>query len=297
MQINRNLKWALVLSGGGSKGIAHVGVLQALAEMGAPQPSLIVGTSMGAIVGGLYAAGMSAEELLRFTLERFDISEYLDSFVFKMNGPVGKVLQTGQILGSLTTKRGIDSGKRLLKLFEDLTENKTFADTRIPFRCNAVDLMSGKEVVFDSGPLARAIRASMSFPAFFEPLIDDGRCLVDGGLIDNMPTRIAREAGFKRILAIDVYRFRNFPLSVLNTGSQIVYRSLELAIHQMDRKSGKGATLTIHAGDDTSAFNFFKKKELIEVGKRAVWDNKRRLSAFFSSSLGSGLALRRMKNE
>ncbi|MDR2419624.1 MAG: patatin-like phospholipase family protein [Treponema sp.] len=297
MQINKNLKWALVLSGGGAKGIAHIGVLKALAEMGAPQPSLIVGTSMGAIVGGLYATGMSIEELLHFTLERFDIAEYLDSFVFKMNGPVGKVLQTGQILGSFTTKRGIDSGRQLLKLFEGMTENKTFADTRIPFRCNAVDLLSGKEVVFDSGPLARAMRASMSFPVFFEPLIDDGCCFVDGGLIDNMPTHIAREAGFRRILAVDVYCFKGLPLSVLNTGSQIVYRSLEMAIHQMGQKSSKYATLTLYAGDDTSAFNFFRKKELIVVGERAVQDNKRRLTAFFSTGITAQLALRQMKNE
>ncbi|MDR0630206.1 MAG: patatin-like phospholipase family protein [Treponema sp.] len=166
---NGKLKWALVLSGGGAKGLAHVGILKALADRGFPEPSLVVGTSMGAIVGGLYACGISPAELIRFMLEKFDITTYLDSFVFKLNGPVGKVFQTGQMLGNFATRRGVDSGQGLLKLFEELTQGKTFAETKIPFRCNAVDLVSGKELVFSSGSVARAIRASMSFPAFFNP--------------------------------------------------------------------------------------------------------------------------------
>ena len=202
MKIKKNLKWALVLAGGGSRGIAHVGVLNALQEMGFPEPSLVAGTSMGAIVGGLYACGMSPGAMKQFFISEFDIARYLDSFAFKISGILGKVFQTGQILGNAITRTGIDSGHLVLNLLEKLSGGKTFAETRIPFRCNAVDLVSGKEVVFSSGSVARAIRASMAFPGVFEPLMEGGRCLVDGGLVDNMPVRIAREEGFRRLLAL-----------------------------------------------------------------------------------------------
>jgi NTE family protein len=238
---------------------------------------------------------MSVTELASFVIEKFDIGELLESFVFKMNGPVGKVLQTGQMLGNFATKRGIDSGKRLEKLFEQMTSGKTFAETRIPFRCNALDLVSGKEIVFSSGAVAHAIRASMSFPAFFEPLTENGQCLVDGGLSDNMPVYIAREAGFKHILAIDVHNFKKLPVSALKNASQIVYRSFELAVHLMDKESGRKAALTIYASDETSVFNFYRKKELIKVGERAVRDNKQQLAAFFGAGFRAALTLRRFK--
>ncbi|MDR2797143.1 MAG: patatin-like phospholipase family protein [Treponema sp.] len=283
----RKLKWALVLSGGGAKGLAHVGILKAFADRGFPEPSLVVGTSMGAIVGGLYACGISPAELTRFVLEEFDITAYLDSFVFKLNGPVGKVFQTGQMLGNFATRRGVDSGQGILKLFEVLTQGKTFAETKIPFRCNAVDLVSGKELVFSSGSVARAIRASMSFPAFFEPLVEEkeglvSQCLVDGGLADNMPVYIARDVGFRRVLAVDVYHFKTVLASDLKTGPHIVYRAIEVAINTMERKRSAPADLTLYTADQASPFNFFRKKELIEVGEQAVREREPQIQAFFS---------------
>lgn len=278
----------MVLSGGGAKGLAHLGILKALAERGFPEPSLVVGTSMGAIVGGLYACGISPLELIQFVQEKFDITAYLDSFVFKLNGPVGKFFQTGQMLGNFTTRRGVDSGQGILKLLEELTQGKTFAETKIPFRCNAVDLVSGKELVLSSGSLARAMRASMSFPAFFEPLIleEEGevsRCLVDGGLADNMPVHIAREEGFKRVLAVDVCDFKPVPVSTLQTGPRIVYRSIEVALQVMGRKQGSLADLTLYAADQASPFNFFRKKELIELGELVVKEQEPQIQGFFSS--------------
>ncbi|MDR3341774.1 MAG: patatin-like phospholipase family protein [Treponema sp.] len=289
MRINKHLKWALVLSGGGAKGLTHVGVLNALSAMGVPEPSLIVGTSMGAIVGGLYACGMRLSELIRFTLEEFDISAYLDSFVFKLNGPVGKVFQTGQILGSLATKPGIDSGQQLLKLFETFTEGKTFGETKIPFRCNAVDLLTGDEVVFginaDTGSVAQAMRASMSFPGVFEPFIEGERRLADGGLADNMPVAIARNEGFKRVLAVDVGAFHRISVSELKNGSQVVFRSLEAALYLMRQKRASKADLTLHAGSGVSAFDFTHKQELIALGERAVRESEEAVRAFFSAGL------------
>jgi NTE family protein len=292
MKNYKKLKWALVLSGGGAKGLAHVGVLKALSEMNVPEPSLVVGTSMGAIIGGLYACGMTTEALKRFAIEEFDIANYLDSFAFKINGPVGRVFQTGQIVGNLATKPGIDSGQRLLQLFEKLSEGKTFEQTRIPFRCNAVDLITGEEVALSSGSVARAMRASMSFPFFFEPFLDESRCLVDGGLSDNMPVYIPRNEGFKRVLAVDVVAFHAMPFSAFKTGPQLIYRFMETAMHIMSQKNQFKADLTLYAADTASPFNFARKKEFIELGERAVRNSAGELEAFFDRDIRSAAALK-----
>jgi NTE family protein len=293
MRIKKNLKWALVLAGGGARGIAHVGVLKALLEMGVPEPSLVVGTSMGAIIGGLYACGMSPGELSRFLIHEFDINEYLDSFVFKISGAVGKLFQTGQILGNAITRPGIDSGQQVLKLLEVLSGGKTFAETRIPFRCNAADLISGKEVVFSSGSVAQAIRGSMSFPGFFEPHWMGNFCLADGGLCDNMPVRIARNEGFRRVLAVDVDLFRPVPSSDLKTFSQIVYRSIEVMLDVMEKKRRSRATLTLHAANGAFPFDFSRKRELIELGEQAVRECEDAVLPFFCGGMAAYAARKR----
>jgi NTE family protein len=295
MRIKKDLKWALVLSGGGSRGIAHVGVLNALLEMGVPAPSLVVGTSMGAIIGGLYASGMRPGALSQFIIKEFDITEYLDSFAFKISGAMGKLIQTGQILGNVATRPGIDSGNRVLKLLEDLSRGKTFAETLIPFRCNAMDLVNGREVVFSSGPIARAIRASMSFPGFFEPLWDGDHCLVDGGLCDNMPIHIARNEGFTRILAVDVGLFQPASPAELKTFSKIVYRSIEGMLNMAEKKRRPGETLILHAANGVIPFDFSRKQELVLLGERAVQESKKALLPFFSGGLAAYAARKRRR--
>lgn len=275
--------WALVLSGGGAKGLAHIGVLKALEAMGAPRPGLIVGTSMGAIVGGCYACGMSAAELERFVLDDFDIRHYLDGFAFQLpGGPVSRILQTGQALGNLATKPGMDSGKKILDQLEKMCGGARFEGTRIPFRCNAVDLITGEETVFSAGSVALAIRASMAFPGFFEPVDRDGKLLVDGGLADNMPVRIAREAGFKRVLAVDVWTFRRTEPSALKNGPAVIYRAFEIAAARSDRQSADDrATFAIKADDGASPFDFARAKRLIRLGERAAEEHHAELETFF----------------
>jgi len=278
--MRRRHKWALVLSGGGARGLAHIGVLKEFEKAGFPRPDLIVGTSMGAIVGGLYACGMTAAELEHFVCDNFNINDYLDSFAFRITGPVGKVIQTGQALASLASRPGIDTGNKLLELFEKLTFGKSFDETFIPFRCNAVDLVSGREIVFSSGSVARAMRASMAFPVFFEPLIEGEMCLVDGGIVDNMPVAIARQEGCRRVLAINVNYFAVQDANDLKNGPQIVYRSLESALHAQDGNKPQ-ADLTLTVTDAESPFSFFKQKELIELGEQAVREKMDALKRFF----------------
>jgi len=272
-------KWALVLSGGGARGLAHIGLLKGLATMNFPKPSLVVGTSMGAIIGGLYACGKTAAELECFVVEEFRISNYLDSFVFRIDGPVGKVIQTGQSLASLAGRPGIDPGQRVLELLEKLTEKKKIEDAEIPFRCNAVDLFSGNEVVFSTGSVAKAMRASMSVPIFFEPFMYEGMCLVDGGLVDNMPVAIARKEGFERVIAMNVNTFKEFKAEDLRNGPQVIFRSVECVLHTQEKKAQ--ADITLNTTVNAEFFSFFKQKELIELGVKTVNENIDALKEFF----------------
>jgi NTE family protein len=303
MKINENLKYALVLSGGGARGLVHIGVLRALEEAGYPLPSLIAGTPMGAIVGGLYAAGMRAADLRRYVLDELDIPGFMESPVFKLDGPIGKLFQTGKIIGHAATRSGIDSGERVLEIMEELTKRKKIEECDIPFLCNAVDLCVGREVIFRSGSLARAIRASMSFPFVFEPLVEGGQCLVDGGVADNLPVKSAREAarelGIKRILAVDARRWRVIPADSLKNGLSVVMRCFEAMIHVSETEDknedeGKtfGANLLLHASDKTSAFDFYRKNELMDLGEAAATRSKAELDVFFGSGVRGALARR-----
>ena len=273
--------WALVLSGGGARGLAHIGIIKGLLNYGFPKPSLVAGTSMGAIVGGLYACGMSSEEMERFAVEELVIPDYLDSFVFKINGPVGRVIQTGQALASLAARPGIDQGQKALELLENLTGGKRFEETVIPFRCNAVDLFSGKEVVFCSGSIARAMRASMSIPVFFEPYIYDGMCLVDGGLLDNIPVAIARNEGFDQVLAVNVNNLTPLKALDLRNGPQVIFRSIECVLNAQDENNAN-ADFTLNVTVSADVFSFFKQKELILLGEQAVAKNLEALKDFFT---------------
>lgn len=287
MMNKRKQRWALVLSGGGAKGFAHIGVLKALQSMGVGEPDLIAGTSMGAVVGCLYACGKSPEELEQYALHEFDLADHLESPFFRINGPVGRVFQTGQMLSYLAIRPGLDSGRKVLELLQRLTENKQFSETRIPFRCNAVDLLTGRERIFSEGFLAQAVRASLSFPAFFEPVGQDGQLLVDGGIINNLPINSAREAGIKRILAVDVGPFRMSSPKTLGSGAVILFRCLQVAIHHIERGDRDRAVLTLNADDGSSPFAFNKVEKLIALGERAVRERSKELERFFSPGLFS----------
>jgi len=291
--MGRSVRWALVLSGGGAKGFMHIGVLKALETWGFPRPSLIVGTSMGAIVGGLYACGYSAKALEDIAVHQFDIRRYLDTSRFHLTGPVGRIVETSQMISRFATKPGIDSGDRILEYLELLTKNIAIENLSVPFRCNAVDLITGKEVVLSSGSLARAMRSSMAFPAFFDPLVEGPQHLVDGGLVNNLPVYIARDLGFSRILAVDVGAFMLAKSSNLRTGPQVVYRALEVAIAHIQRGDADRATLTLHPEDPATPMDFARAKHLISVGEQHTLENKKAIETFFSEGFVAHLRRRR----
>ena len=206
---------ALVLSGGGARGFAHVGVIKALEAARVPV-DLIVGTSMGAIIGGLYASGMTGEQLEReiLTVEwgglfntrqpRQVLSQRRKEEDFELS----PVLLVGFRDGEFRLPTGAVSSRSLEMLLRRYTlptrHLSSFDALPTRFRAVATDMETGQEVVMDRGDLAAALRGSMSVPGVFSPLGMDGRILGDGGLVNNLPVNVARALGAEVVIAVNI---------------------------------------------------------------------------------------------
>jgi len=207
-------KICLVLSGGGARGAAHVGVLKVLDELRVPI-DCVAGTSMGSIVGGAFAtgvtvpemeqiiAGMSTELLFKEKPPRQErsIRRKQDDYTILFTPEIG--LRDGEIL----LPKGLVSGVQLETVLRRLARAegyRKFDELPIPYRAVATDLVTGKPVVFAEGELARVMRASMSVPAAVEPLEIEGRLLVDGGLVNNLPVDVARAMGADIVIAVNL---------------------------------------------------------------------------------------------
>ena len=205
----------LVLSGGGARGAAHIGVLKVLEQHRVPI-DCIAGTSMGALVGGLYASGMSPAELERLISEMDWMKSFADkipredrSFRRKRDDDIYLVKnKPGLRGGKLLFPPGILDGHRIDLLLKRYTlpvvTVRDFDDLSIPFRAVAADIVTGEAVVCERGDLALAMRASMSIPAAFAPREIGDRLLVDGGITNNLPIDVARQMGADIIIAVDI---------------------------------------------------------------------------------------------
>lgn len=231
----------LVLSGGGARGGAHVGVIRVLEELNIPV-DYVAGTSMGAVVGGLYASGMSADELVQ-VVETADWNVLLtdrppraqrsfrrksDDLGFLVDFDLG-VDKTGLLLpGGLVQGQNLDLELRRLTM--PVVTVKDFDALPIPFRAVATDIATGEMVVFDSGDLVSAMHASMAVPGIFRPERDGGRMLVDGGIASNLPIEVMRELDPDVIIAVDL----GFPLqpeSELGSALAITRQMLTILIN------------------------------------------------------------------
>ena len=201
-----------MLSGGGAKGVAHIGVLKVLEKAGIPV-DVIVGTSMGSIVGGLYAIGYSADQLDSLVRVQ-DWMFLLSDKVNRYDLPFGEKEQDGKYLLSVPFDRGkkrpsgFISGQNVYNLFSDLTigyhDSLDFLQLPIPFACVAADMFHREEIVMKGGNLVQAMRASMAIPGVFTPVRTEDRVLVDGGILNNFPTDVARELGAEIVIGVDV---------------------------------------------------------------------------------------------
>ncbi|MCC7255521.1 MAG: patatin-like phospholipase family protein [Dokdonella sp.] len=205
----------LVLGGGGARGAAHVGVLKVLEREHIPI-DCIVGTSMGAIVGGMYAAGYGADQI-EAILEHIDWDDVLrdrtprqDLSVRSKQEDLRRLggVELGIHEGRIAVPQGLIQGQRLELLLRRLMlptwRARNFDQLPIPFRAVATDIVNGEKVVFDQGELAIAIRSSMSVPGAFAPTRVDGRLLIDGGILDNVPIDEARKLGAQRLIVSKV---------------------------------------------------------------------------------------------
>jgi len=204
----------LVLSGGGARGAAHAGVLRVLEELRIPI-DCIAGTSSGAIVGGLYAAGLDPDQVQKVYVDVDWNRAFSDrpsrrtrSFRRKLDDAafLGN-LELGIVGGGFRLPSGVIAGQHINTLLKTATLHassaRTFDELAIPFRAIATDMNTGRMVVLGKGDLARAMRASMSVPAIFAPVEIDGRLLADGGLVRNLPVDVARVMGADVIIAVD----------------------------------------------------------------------------------------------
>ncbi len=284
----------LVLSGGGARGLAHIGVLKVLQRLRIPIDA-IAGTSMGAVVGGLYASGLRAgqieavvrslnwQEAFRDQPPRQDLTlrrkEEDDNFLVDF--------RIGVRGDHLVLPQGLIEGQSLTQILRRLTlpvaRITNFDDLPTPFRAVATNLATGKEVVMSAGDLTSAMRASMSVPGVFAPVARNGQLLIDGGVSDNVPIAVARAMGVDVLIVVDV-SYPMQPPARLNGVAGISAQTLAIL---MQRKSDEQlATLTSRDVlirpdlNGISSFDFGNVNRLLAIGEAAAWKMRKRLEAF-----------------
>lgn len=284
----------LVLGGGGAKGAAHVGVLGVLDELRIPV-DCIVGTSMGALVGGTYAAGMSASELQ----ETFQAISWQDTIGRRglraqvpmrrklAGGTYSNSLEFGVRDGRLVAPSGLISTQNVDLTIQYLVSRSRgisdFDHLPIPFRAIATDMQSGEMVVIDRGDLALAMRASMAVPGVFSPINFDGRILGDGGLTRNVPVDIARQTCADVVIAVAVPN--PVPTATeLSRPLNIVSRTLDVLVganerQQLDTLGPADVKIVIDMGDIGSA-SFNRIGEAVPIGRQAALARRAELARY-----------------
>ncbi len=235
-------KFGIALSGGGARGIAHIGVFQALEEFGI-KPQVVSGTSMGAIVGVFYAAGYSPKEMLEILVERKFHK------MINWHRPFSGLIDIGQVK----------------KVMAEMIGDDDFSSLKMPFYCAVTNLNSGLEEIKSEGKLFQWVMASASIPVVFEPQIIDGQTYVDGGLLNNLPAEAIRE---KCQILIGVHVNHNGPEEEVKGLKAIAERAFRLGIAQNVEDSKRICDFVIEPPEarNYSTFAFNKVEEIYQVG-------------------------------
>lgn len=236
----------LVLGGGSARGLAHIGVLKVLEREKVPI-NKIVGTSMGALIGAAYSVGVPIarmeEKALAFSLKR--------------------------LLDPIIPRMGLLAGEKLEAIVRDVIENKSFSACRIPLAVVVSDIENGEELAYQSGDLAKIIRASCSWPGIFNPVTIDGRLLVDGGIKNSVPTKIAKGLDLDYMIAVDAgFCVRKNKIENI---FQMILQSFQIMGHELNRYQANlaDAVINVELGDmDQSAFH--RAKEAVNKGQAAA---------------------------
>jgi len=274
-----DVKVGLVLSGGGAKGFAHVGVLKVLEEAGI-RVDYIAGTSMGAVIGGLYAVGYNANEL-DLILRKNDLSAIIkdeiprSSYSFYQKNNEGKYAFTLPIeKWKIGLPSAVSKGQNVFNLLSQLTEHvheiKDFSKLPIPFFCIATDLETGDEVILDKGSLPEAIRASGSFPGLLSPVKIDDKVLVDGGIVNNYPIEELKAKGVDYIIGVDVMG-KLLDESKLSSAVLILGQIAGFQVYKNIKEKAKLTDIYLQPDiSDYNDFSFEKVDEIIQTGEVAA---------------------------
>jgi NTE family protein len=274
----------LALSGGGALGLAHIGVLRYFEERRIPVDR-IAGTSMGGLLGGLYATGLTAQDLERIVREadwddllrttpRFEdriVTEKQDWN--RVTGPYAIPLG-----GGFSLPAGINSGQSLVGLLSSKTaaywDVQSFDELPIPFRCVATDLISGNAFIFREGRLPLALRSTMAIPGVFAPVEWQGRILVDGGLVNNLPTDVVKDMGADVVIGVTMRTDRPDPED-LRTLPGVVSQTVDIAVTQNEIRRIPLADihLVVQLGN-RKGMDFSDPLSIIEMGYRAAAQNQ-----------------------
>ena len=288
---NKQPKVGLVLSGGGAKGFAHVGVLKAIEASGL-QISYIGGTSMGAIVGGLYASGYSAiqiEEIVK-SVDFFKLLQDINPrnakpFFEKVYGekhslvlPINK--------GKIGLPQGFSKGQNALSflnyLLSPVDSINDFSKLPIPFYCIATDVENGNQVKLTEGSLPKALRASGSFPTLLNPIEIDGKLLIDGGVANNFPVDEMKKTGVDIIIGVDV-QSKLFNKDNIKSAIDVLSQITNYDIYRTNPKQVALTDVYIHPNIyDYSVVSFDKSKEILQ---RGIEEAKKYRHVFDSISL------------
>ncbi len=246
---SKKAKIGLALGGGAARGLAHIGVLKVLEEEQIPI-HCVAGTSAGSLIGSLFSAGFSWRKIKE----------------------TARNIDWGDLVSPTWPTLGIVNPAKLEKTLDRILQGRSFEDMSIPFRAVAVDITTGEVVVLHSGSVARAVRASCSIPGIFEPTELEGRLLVDGGLLNDVPTDVVGDMGAERVIGVDLNTDRLVPKRPENL-IEIFYRSLNILIYNSAQKAGRAADVIVEPRlDGFSYHDLGRLDELIAQGERAMRD-------------------------
>jgi NTE family protein len=260
--MDKNIEIGLCLSGGGARGLAHIGVFKALEEMGI-QAQAVSGTSAGAIAGALYADGLSPEEILE---------------VVKVNS-IFKVFSIGNL------KYGFSDLKFLKEILKKTLVHDNFDQLQIPFFACVTELISGQWEILNTGSIREAVAASSSIPVIFQPVIKGEKLYVDGGVMNNMPIEPLQDKGMK-IIGVNINTHGEE--KDLKGIPKIANRVFDLALWHNTESRFKQCDVQIDIKDcfNYGIFDFDKHQELFEAGYKAAYAQEKELKALQELVLG-----------
>jgi NTE family protein len=297
---NTGKKFGLVLSGGGARGLAQVGVLKALEEEGI-RPDFIVGVSIGSIIGGLYASGYTATRLEKAVRdldwkELLQLSDAADRRILAIDqkSMADRSILTLHLDGlQPVLPTAASNGQRLMSalnalVIQGLYHSTDFDSLAIPYRAVATDLYSGQRVVIRSGNLAEALRASSAIPVMYSPVARDGLLLVDGGLVSNVPVDVAREAGCEIVVAVNTTSPLRTPDQLSNVLATLDQVLNVMMVKQADDLCRLADMVIVPGLGSAAATDFSNPDSLVAIGYIEGKKTARALKALlFAPPLGT----------